>query len=473
MSLYKGPGRPGSPGQPGGQRQGGHERRGQERAGGNRPAPTHLDVPGTELRVLAAGVLQDVCANGRSLKAVLAPAQQQLADSRDRALLEAICLAALRQRGRYRRALSGWMPRPLGARDADLEALLLAGFAQLDALKLADHAAVSATVQAAHRMGRSHQAGMVNALLRRVQREGIAPASPINAFPLWLADAIATDWPRLSDSIFAASLEEPPLWLRVHAGKGSAPDYLAQLQQAGVVGELVPELADAIYLPAAVPVAQLPGFAEGRVSVQDGSAQQLADLLADLPAGSRVLDACAAPGGKSAHLLERQPQLQVLALDIDERRARRMGETFARTGVQAKVLAADATDPASWWDGQLFDAIVLDAPCSATGIIRRQPDVLLHRREQDTAALLALQARLMDAAWSMLRPGGRLLYATCSILRAENTGQVEAFLQRTGDAAYADPGEAFGHACTAGRQWLPGEDGRDGFFYAVVNKISH
>ena len=460
MSLYKGPGNAGgrAPGQA------------PHRVGPGRPAQT--PVPGAEVRVLAAGVLQDVCANGRSLKAVLGPAQQQLDDSRDRALLEAICLAALRQRGRYRRALNQWMPRPLGARDADLEALLLAGFAQLDALGLPDHAAVSATVQAAHQMGRSHQAGMVNALLRRVQREGVPPASPLNAFPHWLADAIATDWPRLADSIFAASLAEPPLWLRVHAGKSTPEAYLQQLQQAGIVAERVAELRDAICLPAAVPVTQLPGFAEGVVSVQDGSAQQLADLLTDLPAGARVLDACAAPGGKAAHLLERQPQLAVLALDIDQRRARRMQETFARTGVQATVLAADACQPQAWWDGQLFDAVVLDAPCSATGIIRRQPDVLLHRREQDMAALIDLQERLLETTWTLLRPGGRLIYATCSILRSENTGQVSAFLQRHADARFVDPGEAFGHACPAGRQWLPGEDGRDGFFYAQINKIN-
>jgi len=436
------------------------------------PAPVHLDVPGTQVRVLAAKVLQDVCANGRSLKAVLSPAQQQLDDGRDRALLEAICLAALRQRGRYRRALGTWMPRPLGARDADLEALLMAGFAQLDALSLPDHAAVSATVQAAHQMGRSHQAGMVNALLRRVQREGVPPASPINAFPHWLADMIATDWPRLSDAVFAASVTEPPLWLRVHAGKASVADYLQQLQQLDIVAEASPGLRDAICLPAAVPVAQLPGFADGMVSVQDGSAQQLADLLTDLPAGARVLDTCAAPGGKAAHLLERQPGLDVLALDIDPRRARRMQETFARTGGQATVKAADATALDSWWDGQLFDAVVLDAPCSATGIIRRQPDVLLHRRPQDIDALVQLQAGLLDAAWKVLRPGGRLLYATCSILRAENTDQVAAFLARTADAVYRDPGQAYGHACDAGRQWLPGEDGRDGFFYATVDKIS-
>lgn len=460
MSLYKGPA-----GNPGGNKGAPARRPGA-------PSPVHLDVPGSQVRVLAAKVLQDVCANGRSLKAVLGPAQQQLEDSRDRALLEAICLAALRQRGRYRRALATWMPRPLGARDADLEALLMAGFAQLDALGLPDHAAVSATVQAAHQMGRSHQAGMVNALLRRVQREGIAPASPINAFPLWLADRIATDWPRLSDAIFAASVSEPPLWLRVHAGKSSVADYLQQLQQLDIVAEPVEELRDAICLPAAMPVAQLPGFADGVVSVQDGSAQQLADLLADLPAGARVLDTCAAPGGKAAHLLERQPGLDVLALDIDERRARRMQETFARTGVQATVKAADASALDSWWDGQLFDAVVLDAPCSATGIIRRQPDVLLHRREQDIAALVQLQASLLDAAWKVLRPGGRLVYATCSILRAENSDQVAAFLARTADARLLDPGAAYGHACPAGRQWLPGDDGRDGFFYAPLSKIA-
>lgn len=437
----------------------------------NSPKPQRSAVPGAELRVLAAQVLMAVCAEKRSLKAVLGPAQQGLEDSRDRALLEAICLAALRQRGRYRRALGSWMPRPLGARDADLEALLLAGLAQLDALQLPAHAAVSATVEAAHRLGRSHQAGMVNALLRRAQREGVPAASPLQAFPHWLADQIATDWPRHADAVFAASLSEPPLWLRIHAGHGSAAGYLAELAAIDVLAEVVDGLPDALRLPMALPVSQLPGFAQGRVSVQDGSAQQVAQLL-PLPAGARVLDACAAPGGKAAHLLEHQPQLQVLAMDIDARRARRMQETFARTEVNATVLAADAADVASWWDGTPFDAVLLDAPCSATGIIRRQPDVLLHRRAEDITALCALQARLLDACWQVLAPGATLVYATCSILRAENSDQVAAFLARTPDARLVDPGEAFGHACEAGRQWLPGEDGRDGFFYAKLTRIA-
>jgi len=205
--------------------------------------------------------------------------------------------------------------------------------------------------------------------------------------------------------------------------------------------------------------------------VQDLSAQQVADALAPRP-GARVLDACAAPGGKSAHLLERDPTLHLLALDIDARRLKRISETFARTGVgqNAKVLAGDATDPASWWDGQLFDTILLDAPCSATGIIRRQPDVLVHRRPTDIDALIALQARLLDACWTMLAPGGTLLYATCSILRDENQFQVEAFLQRTRGAGFLPLGEAYGHDSWAGRQRLPGEDGADGFFYARLLK---
>ena len=446
-----------------------------QRPGQRRPAPRaarNAEVPGAPLRVLAAGVLEDVCARGKSLKSVLSPAQQQLDDSRDRALLEAICLTALRQRGRYRRALASWMPRPPGHRDGDLEALLLAGLAQLDGLGLPAHAAVSATVEAAYRIGRAHQAGMVNALLRRADREGVPAASPLNAFPAWLADAIASDWRGQADVVFAASLREPPLWLRVHAGKGSRDAYLGELQAAGIVAETVPALHDAIRLPAAVPVAQLPGFAEGRVSVQDGSAQQLADLLTDLPPGARVLDMCAAPGGKAAHLLERRPDLELVAMEIDQRRARRLRETFARTGVKAGVVAADAADVARWWDGQPFAAVVLDAPCSATGIIRRQPDVLLHRQRDDIAALVALQARLLDAAWQVLAPGGTLVYATCSILKAENSDQVGAFLARSADAQPSDPGEAFGHAQPAGRQWLPGEDGRDGFFYARLEKIA-
>jgi 16S rRNA (cytosine967-C5)-methyltransferase len=220
-----------------------------------------------------------------------------------------------------------------------------------------------------------------------------------------------------------------------------------------------------------VSVAELPGFAAGVVSVQDASAQRVADAL-QLAAGARALDACAAPGGKAAHLLERDPSLHLTALDIDPRRVRRMAETFARIGVTADARAGDATEPSGWWDGRNFDAIMIDAPCSATGIVRRQPDILLHRRASDLDALVATQARLLDALWPLLAPGGALLYATCSILRAENELQVAAFLARTPDAAVDALDARFGRVAGAGRQRLPGEDGMDGFYYARLRKTA-
>ncbi len=429
-------------------------------------SPT-AQAPGVPTRMLAARVLAQVIGRGRSLKAELATALPQLEDGRDRALLEALCFAVLRRRGAYDAALAQWMQRPLGARDAELRALLQVGFAQLDALDLPAHAALSATVDAARALGHDRQAGMVNALLRRAQREGI-PAQPARAaFPTWLARKIELDWPEQADAVFAASLQPAPLWLRVNRQQTTRDDMFEQLAAAGIEARTTAFGPDAICLPEPMPVAALPGFAQGALSVQDLSAQQVADALM-LPKGARVLDACAAPGGKSAHLLERDPTLTLLALDIDARRLKRISETFARTGVggNAQVRAADATDPGSWWDGEPFDAILLDAPCSATGIIRRQPDVLLHRRPADIEALVALQARLLDACFGLLRPGGTLLYATCSILREENQFQVEAFLQRTPRAGFLPLGDAYGYDCWAGRQRLPGEDGADGFFYA-------
>ncbi len=438
----------------------------------NKPSPALSGLaPGVPTRVLAARVLAQVIGRGRSLKAELATALPSLDDSRDRALLEALCFAVLRRRTAYDAALAQWMQRPLGVREDELRALLLVGFAQLDALELPAHAALSATVDAARALGKERQAGMVNALLRRAQRDGIPPLPAREAFPQWMAEQIEQDWPEQADDIFTASLQPAPLWLRVNRQHGSREAMLEQLEAAGIAAEASELGGDAIRLPVPVAVSALPGFADGALSVQDLSAQQVADALA-VPKGARVLDACAAPGGKSAHLLERDPSLRLLALDIDARRLKRISETFARTGVgeHAQVRAADATDPASWWDGQPFDVILLDAPCSATGIIRRQPDVLLHRRATDIPALVALQARLLDACFGMLAPGGTLLYATCSILRDENQFQIEAFLQRTRGAGFLPLGDAYGHDSWAGRQRLPGEHGADGFFYARLLK---
>ena len=423
---------------------------------------------GIATRVSAARVLDVVLHRGRSLKATLAAALPALADPRDRALVEAIVFTALRQRARFDAALEAWLAKPLGARDHELRALLHAGFAQLS-LGMPDHAVVAATVDAARALGRPHQAGLVNAVLRRAQREGLPAAGDEAAWPRWLAQRIRTDWPGQADAIFAASAEEAPMWLRVHARATTRDGYLERLHEAGIDGQVDASLPDAIRLDAALPVQQLPGFDDGVVSVQDGAAQRVADALSPRPQ-ARVLDACAAPGGKAAHLAERDPSLRITALDVDPRRVRRMQDGFARLKLDIEAAAADATRPDTWWDGVPFDAILLDAPCSATGIVRRQPDVLLHRRETDIAALVDAQAMLLDAAWPMLAAGGTLLYATCSILREENAAQVEAFLARTADAALEPLEAGFGHDTGFGAQRLPGEAGMDGFFYARLRK---
>jgi 16S rRNA (cytosine967-C5)-methyltransferase len=436
---------------------------------------------GARPRAIAARVLDAVLHRGRSLKAELAQALPALADVRDRALVEAICFAALRQQARADAALRAWVPRPLGKRDGELRALLHAGFAQLDPLGLAPHAAVDATVGAARVLGRAHQRGMVNALLRRAQREGL-PAAPADAaWPAWLRERLRADWPDEYAAIVAASASPAPMWLRVNRLHGSRDDYAARLREAGIEATGDDALPDALRLDAPVAVAALPGFDSGDVSVQDGAAQAVADALPTPPgapaSGRRLLDACAAPGGKAAHLLERDPSLRLTALDVDPRRLERVRETLARLGIGADATlhvadaaALDTADPGAWWDGVPFDAVLLDAPCSATGIVRRQPDVLLHRRAADLDALTALQARLLDAAWRVLSPGGVLLYATCSILHAENAGQVEAFLARTADAVAEPLDHRFGRVSGAGRQRLPGDRGMDGFFYARLRR---
>jgi len=279
------------------------------------------------------------------------------------------------------------------------------------------------------------------------------------------------DWPQDYRAIVDAGATPAPTWLRVNARRVARDVYAGKLREAGIESIAPENFGEALRIEDSVAVAALPGFDAGEVSIQDGAAQRVADALSAAP-GSRVLDACAAPGGKAAHLLERDPSLRLTAVDSDPKRLRKVAETLARLGLDAgaELRAADAADPPSWWDGAAFDAILLDAPCSATGIVRRQPDILLHRRERDLAALSALQARLLDAAWTMLRPGGELLYATCSILKAENEVQIADFLARMPDASAEDLGDRFGRIAGAGRQRLPGEEGMDGFFYARLRK---
>jgi 16S rRNA (cytosine967-C5)-methyltransferase len=324
-------------------------------------------------------------------------------------------------------------------------------------------------------LGLAPYAGLANALLRRYARERAAigvrldqDAVTRSAHPRWLIDAFARDWPERAEAILAANNSEAALTLRVNRRRSTREELLARLAADGVAAVAHDGLADAIVLERSADVTRLPGYAEGAFSVQDGAAQRVADLL-DVGDGQRVLDACAAPGGKSAHLLERA-DVDLVALDNDPARLPRVRENLARLGLAATIVAGDALAPAAWWDGRPFQRILVDAPCSASGIVRRQPDIKLHRRAADVAPLVRTQRALVEALWPLLAPGGRLLYATCSVLRAENEVVLAGFLADHDDArALPLPGHC-GHAAGVGRQNLPGEGGMDGFYYALLEK---
>lgn len=433
---------------------------------------------GAQARAAAARAIHAVLNDGCNLDAALEANRDSLADERQAAQVQALAYGSLRWHGRHRELLGLLLDRPLRRRDRILEALLSVGMFQVLGTVTPDHAAVSATVAAARQLGQPRAAGMVNATLRRLIRERealLAQAMSSDegryAHPRWLIDAIRTDWPDHWQAILESGQHQGPMWLRVNAAIRSREAAMAQLAGGGVSASVESGFTDALRLDNPQPVQSLPGFTAGELSVQDAAAQLAAPLLAPVP-GERVLDACAAPGGKTLHLLERAAgRLDLLALDIDPQRLQRVAANLQRGGYQASLLEADAESPAEWWDGKAFDAILLDAPCSATGVIRRHPDIRFLRRPGDIPAMAARQARLLDRLWPLLRPGGRLLYATCSVLRAENQAVIDAFLDRSPGAKLRMPTDvppAVHSAAGYGWQLLPGSGDTDGFYYALI-----
>lgn len=428
-----------------------------------------------DTRALASHVLAAVAIDGASLREALAPAQTKLADSRDRALLTALVNEGARWWLRFDCALDSLLDKPLRKREPALHALLVLGLVQLEIMELPPHAAVAATVEAARSSGRGGFANLVNAVLRRWLRERESlnaqldrDAQTRTAHPQWLIEAIARDWPEHVDSILAANNLPVPPMLRVNGRRATRDEIIAVLRARGINARAHSWLQDALILDENTDVARLPAFRGGKISVQDGAAQLAADLL-DARDGMRVLDACAAPGGKTCHLLE-HADIELLALEREPSRAARIRENLQRLGLDCELRTGDAGEPASWWDGKGFDRILLDAPCSATGVIRRHPDIKLHRRVEDIPALACEQSRLLEALWPSLKPGGHLLYATCSILCTENEDVIEQFLHRHSDAQPMPFALEIGREAGAGRQILPGEGGLDGMYYAVLEK---
>jgi 16S rRNA (cytosine967-C5)-methyltransferase len=427
------------------------------------------------VRALAAEGLAEIALSGHSLREVADRAMPRLPDGRDRAFLTALLSEGARWWPRFDAALDRLLDKPIRRSDPVIHALLVTGLVQLEVLEMPGYAAVAATVEAVRELRRPRLAGLANAVLRRWQREresllAALDATPAtrHAHPVWLANAIAHDWPAQAEAVLAAANREPPLMLRVNRRRATREEVAGQLTHAGQDVTLHSWLADGLVLPHSVDVTRMPGFAMGNFAVQDGAAQVPADLL-DLRDGQRVLDACAAPGGKACHALERA-DVELLAVESEPRRGTRIRQNLDRLGLKANIIIADAGDASRWWNDKPFDRIMIDAPCSATGVIRRRPDVRLHRREGDIAALVAQQARILASCWDLLVPGGRLLYVTCSILRAENDDVVAGFVAGRTDVEPLPIALPVGQATSVGWQILPGEGDFDGMYYALLSK---
>jgi 16S rRNA (cytosine967-C5)-methyltransferase len=434
------------------------------------PAPLKFSV-----RSLAAQVLAQVF-QGHSLSEALPPCLAQLPDARARALLQHLSYGTLRHGPYLQAILAQLLEKPLKTQDKDIEALLLIGLFQYLYSRIPVHAATAETVAGARLLGKKWATGLINAVLRNFQRRradllAAAEAQPpaLYAHPAWLLQRLQHAWPQDWQAIVAANNQQAPMSLRVHLGRGTRAQYLAELTAAGIAAQAGAYAPSAVILAQACDVKELPGFEDGRVSVQDEAAQLAAGLL-QLEDGARVLDACAAPGGKTAHILESCPGAQVTALDASAARLQTLDSTLHRLGLHAHSQCAPAEEIETWWDGQPFTHILLDAPCSATGVIRRHPDIKYLRRDTDIATLAAQQARLLTQLWQTLAPSGLLLYATCSILPEENHQQIIAFLSCHRDAREIPLNEDWGCPMPAGRQILPAH--MDGFYYALLRKAA-
>ena len=422
------------------------------------------------LRSLAAQAIEQVVEKGQSLSNVLPPLQQKVSD-KDKALLQELCFGVLRTLSQLEWLISKLMARPMTGKQRTVHFLIMVGLYQLLYTRIPPHAALAETVEGAVAIKRPQFKGLINGVLRQFQRQQEELLSEFSRseilflHPSWLLKRLQKAYPAQWEAIVEANNQRPPMWLRVNRTHHPRDTWLALLEEAGMKGFTHPAYPDAVRMETPVPVYALPGFEEGWVTVQDASAQGCITFL-DPKNGEQILDLCAAPGGKTTHILEAAPEAQVLAVDVDEQRLSRVYDNLKRLGMKATVKQGDGRYPAQWCGEQQFDRILLDAPCSATGVIRRHPDIKWLRRDRDIAELAQLQSEILDAVWPHLKTGGTLVYATCSVLPEENSQQIKAFLQRTADAVLSETGSAD----LPGQQNLPGAEEGDGFFYAKLIK---
>ncbi len=424
-------------------------------------------------RLAAIEALSEVLDSNRSLAD--SEAFSAVRDSRDNALARHLTYGVLRWLPALEWLAGELLSKPIKKREHDVQRLLLLGLHQLWHDQTASHAAVNETAECARMLGKPWAVGLINAVLRRFQRERqqllkkLEQTEQRYAHQGWMLKEIQQDWPRHWQAIVEANNQQAPLWLRINRQKATESTLRENLETAGFETSNHRFARDAIMIEPAAAVIKIPGFEAGWLSVQDPAAQLARDLI-DPNAGERILDACAAPGGKTAHLLETCADIELTALDKYAQRIEQLDLGLKRLGLTAQTRVADATDTESWWQGKKFHKILLDAPCSATGVIRRHPEIKWLRSKDQVKAAVNLQAELLAALWPLLEPGGILVYATCSVLKRENSLQIEKFLERNSDATEEKPALEWGVATSHGRQIMPGEAQMDGFFYAVLRK---
>ena len=368
--------------------------------------------------------------------------------------------------------LKGYLRKPFKSKDADLEIILVIGLYQILLMRIDDHAAVNETVKLAQLQNKPWARGLVNGILRQVIRDEVVIEAKHHAdsYPQWMRETISRDWPQQCAQVFEAGNCRAPLTLRVDIRQRSTELSIESLHEQGITGARHEVVESAIVLDKGCDVTSLEGFSTGLISVQDAAAQLAAGLL-DCKSGMRVLDACAAPGGKTAHILQSADDLDMVALDQDATRLQMVEQNLLRTGGRAQLICGDASNPADWHRGKGFDRILADVPCSGSGVIRRHPDIKLLRRESDIAQLAGQQRIILTALWPLLNPGGLLLYSTCSIFKDENERQIEWFVE-THDSCMEKSLDSvqWGLERPWGRQIMPGQDNMDGFFYACLQK---
>jgi 16S rRNA (cytosine967-C5)-methyltransferase len=430
-----------------------------------------------KLRAKAAVTLGKLLAQEGSLASLLNRGDFAVDDS-SFPLLQEIVFGTCRWYYQLDAILTQLLTKPLKAKDNDVRCLLLIGLYQLHHLRVPDYAVVNETVAATKALKKDWAKGLVNAILRGFLRDREALiqkslASPQGeyAHPRWLIESLRNAWPTQWAQILEDNNIRPPMTLRVNTHRIDIDAFIANLQQAGIEATPGTLASSSVYLASPCPVESIPGFEEGLCSVQD-EASQLIPALLDLRDGLRILDACAAPGGKTCHILESGFEFkELVALDNDSRRLERLQQNLDRLRLSATVSVGDAGTTSQWWDGKAFDRILLDAPCSATGIIRRHPDIKLLRRGSDIPKLCLLQAQLLESLWACLNPGGLLLYSTCSVLPQENSAIVSQFLEAHSDAKLETIDAQWGVECSIGKQLLPGAGGNDGFYFARLRKL--